>query len=110
MSPKLLPEDYFGTRWHHQARGTGEQLFDVLFFLKPGPLVISHLMYKANLNLKVLRELMSFLSAEGFIEVLPDTRIRLTSKGYVTIKAITPFFAFVSRSRELRHKLREAAV
>jgi predicted transcriptional regulator len=85
----------------------GEQLYDVLSALRRGPLILTHLMYKSNLNANVLKELMRYLSSEGLIEALPDTRIHLTAKGCNELKLITPFFAFVAKSRELRHKLRE---
>ncbi len=96
--------------FHQGGRGIAEQFFDIMFALKYGPLILTHVLYKANLNLTVLKELLEYLSGEGFVEYLPDGRVRLTVKGYSILKVVTPFFTFIAKSRELRKRSREGAI
>ena len=99
--------DHYHGRINHRERGTGEQIFDILSALRKGPLLFTHIMYKANLNGTLQKDLLGYLTNESYVEFLPDKTIRLTSKGYTTLKAISPFFNFIGRIREIRRRHRE---
>ena len=100
--------EHYHSRINHRERGTGEQIYDILNVLRKGPLLFTHIMYRANLNGTLQKDLLCYLTSEEYVEVLPDSRIRLTAKGYSTVKAINPFFAFIEHIRELRRRRREA--
>ena len=103
MSPKS--QHYLG-RVNYHERGTGEQVYDILVALRNGPLLSTHIMYQANLNSTLLKDLLGYLRNEGYVEYLTDYRIRLTAKGYKTLRIVTPFFSVISRIREIRREIR----
>jgi predicted transcriptional regulator len=93
-------------RINFHERGTGEQVFDILSALRKGPLLSTHIMYQANLNSTLLKDLLVYMRNEGYIEYLTDYRIRLTAKGYKTLRVVTPFFLVITRIREIRREVR----
>ena len=99
---------HFHIRVNHRERGPGEQIYDILSALRKGPLLFTHIMYRANLNGTLEKDLLGYLTDEAYVEILPDSRIRLTSKGYSALKVISPFFNFIGRIREIRRRRREA--
>ena len=99
---------HFHIRVNHRERGTGEQIYDILSALRKGPLLFAHIMYRANLNGTLEKDLLGYLKNEGYVEVLPDKTIHLTSKGCTSLKAISPFFNFIGRIREIRRRRWEA--
>ncbi len=102
----MSPKRHFQGRLNYHERGTGEQIFGILSALRKGPLLSTHIMYQANLNSTLLKDLLIYLTTEGFVECLTDYRFRLTAKGYKTLRIITPFFVVISRIREIRREIR----
>lgn len=67
---------------------TCEDILEVLF--QKGPLKLTHLMYKANVNCSILKELLAFLVKQGLVEerTVPKHRIvyAVTQRGITIIK------------------------
>ncbi len=93
-------------RINFHERGTGEQVFDILSALRKGPLFSTHIMYQANLNSILLKDLLVYLRNEGHVEYLTDYQILLAAKGYKTLRIVTPFFSVIPRIREIRREIR----
>src|SRR5665647_2490401 len=84
----MSPKRHFQGRLNYHERGTGEQIFDILSVLRKGPLLSTHIMYQANLNSTLLKDLLVYLTTEGYVECLTDYRFRLTVKGYKALRIV----------------------
>jgi len=68
-----------------------EQYVDILQILSHrGPLKLTHIMYKANVNCKVLKGFLDFLVKQSLIEERPNGRSRtlfaITERGITVLK------------------------
>jgi predicted transcriptional regulator len=68
-----------------------ETYMDILRVLAHGPLKLTHIMYKANVNCSALKKYMNFLIKQGLVEERTagkDTRVYLiTQRGITVIRA-----------------------
>jgi predicted transcriptional regulator len=73
-----------------------EQYIDILQVLSHrGPLKLTHVMYKANVNCSVLKEYLDFLTKQGLVEERPVKRSRtvfaITQRGITVLKYFREF-------------------
>ena len=92
-----------------------EMHLDILITLaQKGPLKLTHLMYKANVNCSVLKEYLDFLTENGHVEekIMKKQRIvyRITEKGLSTLKSFQELQYLLPTNQEEYNKIPIIAV
>jgi predicted transcriptional regulator len=87
----ILDSGLLGIEGCRMRRSKLEMYVDILKVLgQKGPLKLTHIMYKANVNCKVLKEYLDFLLAQGIVEerIIGKSRVVYanTQKGITVLK------------------------
>lgn len=82
----------------NHKRGFAETNYAILFILgRDGPLKLTHLMYRVNVNSKIIGECTGVLEAAGYVK-FEKRRFSLSSKGVMFLHFAQEFFMLQYKS------------